>query len=187
MNNDGVAGTIQNGIDFRNHQFVAQADGEEHLKKIANWKSTFNPLTRVMGDESVTPTLTSNEWRDDHAGMLLIGEGLEHEANLRGMFRDEKPTENEPSVHKLGSYNPNRVSAGPVVDQEGIAPTLLSEHHGNVMAIPIKNATKQGYLLAKEGDGIDISGRMEHHRGTVQDGLAQTVNTNCDVGVVVSE
>ena len=53
--------------------------------------------------------------------------------------------------------------------------------------IPIKNATKQGYLLAKEGDGIDISGRMESHRGTVQDGLAQTVNTNCDGGVVVSE
>lgn len=137
VNNDGIAGTIQNGIDFRNHQFIAQADNEEHLKKIANWKSTFNPLTRVMGDESVTPTLTSNEWRGDHAGMLLIGEGLKHEANLRGMFRD---------------------------------------------TIPIKNATRQGYLLAKEGDGIDISGRMESHRGTVQDGLAQTINTNCDGG-----
>ena len=57
----------------------------------------------------------------------------------------------------------------------------------NDPVIPVKNATKQGYLLAKEGDGIDISSRMETHRGTVQDGLAQTINTKCDGGVVVSE
>ena len=32
----------------------------------------------------------------------------------------------------------------------------------------IKNATKLGYLVAEEGDGIDISGRMKYHRGNVQ-------------------
>ena len=32
----------------------------------------------------------------------------------------------------------------------------------------IKNATKKGYLEAREGDGVDISSRMESHRGTVQ-------------------
>lgn len=54
-------------------------------------------------------------------------------------------------------------------------------------AIPIKNNTKQGYLLAEDGDGIDISGRMASHRGTVQKGLAQTLKTNLDVGVVVKD
>ena len=52
--------------------------------------------------------------------------------------------------------------------------------------IPINNNTKQGYLLAKEGDGIDISGRMKHHRGTVQRESTQTLTTSCDVGVVVN-
>ncbi len=43
--------------------------------------------------------------------------------------------------------------------------------------IPIKNATKKGYLEATDGDGVDISSRMEHHRGTVQKGKTQTLTT----------
>jgi DNA (cytosine-5)-methyltransferase 1 len=43
--------------------------------------------------------------------------------------------------------------------------------------IKIKNATKKGYLEATDGDGIDISSRMEHHRGTVQKGKTQTLTT----------
>lgn len=49
----------------------------------------------------------------------------------------------------------------------------------------IRNATKQGYLEAEIGDGIDISSRMETHRGTVQKGISQTIKTTVDVGVVV--
>ena len=41
--------------------------------------------------------------------------------------------------------------------------------------IQIKNATKKGYLNAKVGDGIDISGRMQYHRGTVQEDKAQSI------------
>ena len=48
-------------------------------------------------------------------------------------------------------------------------------------------ATKQGYKMAYEGDGVDISSRMQNHRGTVQKGLAQTLKTDCEVGVVVDE
>ena len=48
---------------------------------------------------------------------------------------------------------------------------------GGETKILIKNATKKGYLEAEDGDGIDISSRMEHHRGTVQKGKAQTLST----------
>lgn len=52
----------------------------------------------------------------------------------------------------------------------------------------IKNNSK-GYEIATDGDGIDISGRMEYHRGTVQKGCSQTINTmgGNDVGVVVDQ
>ena len=43
--------------------------------------------------------------------------------------------------------------------------------------IYVKNATKKGYIEAKDGDGIDISSRMEHHRGTVQKQMIQTLDT----------
>lgn len=41
----------------------------------------------------------------------------------------------------------------------------------------IKNNTEKGYLEASEGDGIDISTRMHHHRGNVQKGKTQTLTT----------
>lgn len=51
----------------------------------------------------------------------------------------------------------------------------------------VRNATKQGYLLAEDGDGVDISSRMESHRGTVQKGTSLTLKTQMDVGVVVDD
>ena len=52
--------------------------------------------------------------------------------------------------------------------------------------LKIKNNTKQGYLEAKEGDGVDISSRMKNHRGTVQKDKIQTITTSGgnDRGVV---
>lgn len=52
------------------------------------------------------------------------------------------------------------------------------------LTIPINNKTKKGYTLAEVGDGIDISSRMEHHRGTVQKKCSQTLTTSCDIGVI---
>lgn len=58
---------------------------------------------------------------------------------------------------------------------------------GNVPILKIKNNTKKGYLEATEGDGVDISGRMQYHRGTVQKGCIQTLNTSQDYGVIVND
>lgn len=51
--------------------------------------------------------------------------------------------------------------------------------------LKIKNATKLGYLEAKEGDGINISSRMQYQRGNVQKDMIQTLDTQQDRGVVV--
>ena len=50
--------------------------------------------------------------------------------------------------------------------------------------IAIKNNNSKGFAIAESGDGIDISSRMQHHRGTVQKGLSQTLDTQCNVGVI---
>ena len=70
-------------------------------------------------------------------------------------------------------------------NENGIATTICT-NAGNRPTdnfIKIKNATKKGYLEATIGDGIDISSRMEFHRGTVQKEKIQTLTTACDVGV----
>ena len=65
--------------------------------------------------------------------------------------------------------------------------TTNAGQRANDNFIKVKNATKKGYLEATVGDGIDISNRMEYHRGTVQKGKAQTLTTQCDRGVVVND
>ncbi len=61
--------------------------------------------------------------------------------------------------------------------------TLLGETQRERL-VPIKNNNSKGYEIARSGDGIDISSRMKHHRGTVQKDMAQTLDTQCNVGVI---
>lgn len=64
---------------------------------------------------------------------------------------------------------------------------MFSEDQCQESGIPIKSASKKGYMMAEDGDAIDISGRMHYHRGTVAKKVAPTLTTNggYDVGVVV--
>ena len=69
---------------------------------------------------------------------------------------------------------------------ENVAQTITTKagNRATDNFIKVKNATKKGYLEATDGDGIDISSRMEYHRGTVQKDKSQTLTTSCDVGVL---
>jgi DNA (cytosine-5)-methyltransferase 1 len=52
-------------------------------------------------------------------------------------------------------------------------------------SIAIPEATKQGFALAEEGDGVYLN-RPEQKRGVVQKGMIQTLKTSGDdLGVVV--
>ena len=55
--------------------------------------------------------------------------------------------------------------------------------------LKIKNNTKQGYLSAYDGDGVNISSRMKYQRGNVQKESIQTITTSGanDRGVVVKD
>lgn len=55
--------------------------------------------------------------------------------------------------------------------------------------ILINNNNNKGYLEAEAGDGVDISSRMQHHRGTVQKEKTQTITTmgGENNGVVVND
>ena len=63
-------------------------------------------------------------------------------------------------------------------EKNNISPTLTTRSGAYAAGmILIKNANSKGYLEAEDGDGVDISGRMEYHRGTVQKGKTQTLST----------
>ena len=65
-------------------------------------------------------------------------------------------------VRKYGVFDTEKSKhqAGSVYNKNGLSPTLDTKHTPKLL---IKNATKQGYLEAIDGDGIDISSRMQYH------------------------
>lgn len=76
-------------------------------------------------------------------------------------------------------------------EKHGYSPTLTTRECSRATdvfivegGVKIKNNNSKGYAIAQSGDGIDISSRMQHHRGTVQKGLSQTLDTKCNVGVI---
>ena len=149
---------------------------DEHIERISNWKAQQKPLENMQNNVLISPTLTARGAGEDHSGMVLIDTELFEEGEVVDFdssdeFRREHSTEETPSL----------------LTHPKLAVVEKDNDESNGGGIPIVEATKKGYKVAHDGDGVDIGGRMKSHRGTVQKGLAQTLKTDCDVGVVVDE
>lgn len=58
---------------------------DSHIEKISKWKAQQKPLSRVLGNNSVSPTLTARGAGEYHSGMVLLSEELDDTLNLEGM------------------------------------------------------------------------------------------------------
>ena len=62
----------------------------------------------------------------------------------------------------------------------------VQDRHGVAVGVPIKEATKQGYSIAHEGDSINLSmPESKTRRGRIGGGMAQTLDTSCNQGILV--
>lgn len=81
--------------------------------------------------------------------------------------------------------NPQR---GRVYSPEGISPSLNTCSGGGLepkVVVKIINNTKQGYLEAEKGDGIDLAyPKQNKRRGRVQPQSTQTLTTSANIGVL---
>lgn len=143
---------------------------KEQIERIANWKAQQKPLENIDKHIDTCPTITARGAGEDHSGMILIDEDLFEEGEIvdfdsSDAFQREHNAEECPSLV--------------------CHPKFGVVHKG----IPIKNNNSRGYSIAEDGDGVDISGRMEYHRGTVQKGKSQTLTTKGgeNVGVCIKE
>ena len=170
---------------------------KEDIKRIQNWKAQQKPLDNIKKNINLCPTITARGAGEDHSGMILVKENEIVDIDSSERFRRNHNHQIAPTlvthskfgvVKKVGNYG-NGHHAKDIYDSDGLSPTITTGTHGLGQTILIKNDTKQGYLEAEEGDGVDISTRMEKHRGTVQKGLAQTLTCagGANVGVVIKE
>jgi len=87
-----------------------------------------------------------------------------------------------PSDRTTGANTEQRLEP----NSQGITNTITSVQKDNL--IVVKEATKQGYAIAKEGDSINLSNpNSETRRGRVGNQIANTLDTACNQGVVVQE
>lgn len=148
---------------------------DEHIERISNWKAQQKPLENVEKNVFISPTITARGAGEDHSGMILIDTDL---------FKDGEVIDVKSSEQFMREHSNEECPT--IITTQKFA-VVEKDEEPNGGGIPIVEATKKGYKVATEGDGIDIGGRMKNHRGTVQKGLAQTIKTGCDVGVVVDD
>ena len=147
---------------------------DKHIERISNWKAQQKPLENMKNNVLISPTITARGAGEEHSGMVLIDTKLFEEGEVVDFdssdeFRREHATEETPCLLAHPKFG------------------VVEKDKNNSVGIPIVEATKKGYKVAHDGDGVDIGGRMTTHRGTVQKGLAQTLKTDCDIGVVVQD
>ena len=78
---------------------------EDRCDKIANWKSQQNPLERVSGVNSISPTLTARGAGEYHSGMILFSPGLEDTTNLRSVVLQRAVCNNAVDIIKPRAIN----------------------------------------------------------------------------------
>jgi DNA (cytosine-5)-methyltransferase 1 len=104
---------------------------------------------------------------------------------------NEKYFLTQDSINRILNWNSRQ---NPIRDNvyEGneVASCLLARgdgnEHGGMKLLKIKSATSKGYEEAREGDSINFSvPNSETRRGRVGKGVAQTLDTSCNQGVII--
>ena len=103
------------------------------------------------------------------ARAVLTPDRVEKRQNGRRMKEDGEPMFTLTAQDQHGIYLPEEAGGGAEPE----------------MALPVRNATKQGYDMAYPGDGIVLSyPKSESRRGRVGKGCSQTLDTGCMMGTV---
>jgi DNA (cytosine-5)-methyltransferase 1 len=129
--------------------------------------------------QQIASTLCSVDYKISR-GMNLI-----NEINIIGTTKtsDAVGTNSRQWVHGIDGIV-GALGAGDYKQPKQIAIPILTPSIKH--AVMVKEATKQGYAIAEEGDSINLAvPNSETRRGRVGKGIANTLDTSCNQGVVV--
>lgn len=181
--------------------YVTQDKVEKLLAKMPNpdsllWDQSMSGLDgKIMGYDEYSPSITAREYKDPRlirvGNVNPSGNGMNGEVYYEnGLAPTITTNKGEGSkvlqvgnIVDTGSWdNPQR---GRIYSPDGVSPSLNTVGGGGLEPkILIKNATKQGYLEAVDGDGVDLTyPDSETRRGRVQKQISHTITTQDSLGV----
>ena len=172
--------------DDKVKQLVVNAQKDDFKKKSSkatvnvvgstkyDWQTTLGYRERVYGNGKIS-ALTATDYKQPKRIAEKDGKLVERADQV-------KQVGNTVKTNSFGG-NPQR---GRVYDDKGLAPTLNTMQGGGLEPkILVKNATKQGYLEDKYGDGVDLAyPNLNTRRGRVQKGRSNTLTANPNQGVI---
>lgn len=105
---------------------------------------------------------------------------------MQGGYRQPLVTVNESKIDVIGNLNKYPLDiSNRVYSTEGISPTVNAHAGDTTPKITVKEATKQGYTEAYEGDSINFEQpNSKTRRGRVGKQVAQTLTTSPQIGAV---
>lgn len=131
----------------------------------------FNPYNNAE-IKDIAPTQTTQCGSTTSSATILI-----RNKSLRETLEQNNI---EKDISFIDGYNRN-------IRKDDLSGTITTRvNDSNNTFIAIKNATKQGYLEAHDGDGCYIS-NIDKKRGTVQKEMIPTLKTSPDIGCVTTD
>ena len=97
------------------------------LNQIAHWNAYQKPLEKVLGNNSIVPTLTARGAGEDHSGMLTFSEELDDTTDLQDMYNEENAIKNTNRIKSL--FN---VGNGKIIAYEGIQQVTVRKYPVNI-------------------------------------------------------
>lgn len=134
--------------------------------------------------------------KDIDQGLFAFPEGFPLEKRLKDVLEDEVDESfylSQSRIQSLMEHKKRNAEMGRgfgarFVSEEDIASTLTtSPEKSSGQYLKIREATKQGYAVAVEGDSINLEHpNSQTRRGRVGKGVAQTLTTSCNQAVAVA-
>src|SRR5699024_2926427 len=145
-------------------------DNEPEIKQVGNTTpnpNRENPQTgRTYNTDGLAPTLNTMQGGNRQPQIVEPNKHIKPINPLKGKTNNGWQFEQE------------------VYDEKGMARALKAGGGSRnipktIEGIPIKNNTDQGYLIAKDGDGVDLAYPTSNtRRGRVQENISQTLTTD---------
>lgn len=165
---------LEDNVD---EKYYLSDDLMQHIQKTAEEHEEYTQYDRYNGDLE----MWCRVWKDKSPTLNTKCQDTKIYVGNKSLKETLEQNEIDDTCY-IDTYN-KRIDK----EKSGTITTGVSFRNNTFLAI--KNATKKGYLEATDGDGVDISSRMEHHRGNVQKDKIQTITTSGgnDRGVVNSD
>ena len=139
--------------------------GKTGLYLVGNLDGKYEQSNRVYSEEGIAPTIMSNSRKTCTGGY------------------------NSPKIMQIGMLDiKGNEQIRRVYNEEGISPTLNTMQGGNTqpkVMYKVRQATKQGYAIAEEGDSINLEQpNSTTRRGRICNKIANILTCSCNQAVV---